>query len=73
MLLALVAQEDLEMMQFDVRTAFLYGDLEEEIHMEIPEGLNVENSVSAVCRLNKSLYGLKQAPRCWNRIGLVRF
>lgn len=70
-LLALIAQEDLELVQFDVQTAFLYGNLEEEIHMEIPEGLNSEddssNIANVVCRLNKSLYGLKQALRCWIR------
>ncbi|KMQ92933.1 integrase core domain protein [Lasius niger] len=66
-LLALVALEDLELVQFDVKTAFLYGNLEEEIHMEVPNGVNAEDSASVVCRLNKSLYGLKQTPRCWNR------
>ena len=70
-LLALVAQEDLEFVQSDVKTAFLYGNFEEEIHMEVPEGFDgsqkVKGASSVVCRLNKSLYGLKQAPRCWNR------
>jgi len=69
MFLARVTQEDLELTQFDVCTAFLYGELEEEIFMKIPEGLVVpekkrRNSDSVVCRLNKSLYGLKRAPRC---------
>ena len=60
-------QDDLELLQFDVCTAFLYGELEEEIFMKIPEGLDVKNnSASAVCRLRKLLYELKQAPRCWN-------
>lgn len=67
-LLAIATQEDLEMVQFDVWTAFLYGELEEEIHMEMPVGLKVKKSESeVVCWLNKSLCGLKQAPRCWNR------
>lgn len=72
-LLAIITQLELEMVQFDVRTAFLHGKLQEEIHMEVQEGLNVNElvteaskSVSVVCKLNKSLYGLKQAPRCWN-------
>jgi transposase InsO family protein len=71
-LLALVAAEDLELAQFDIQTAFLHGQLEEEIYMEVPEGLSGEKQSksaqkSAVCKLNKSLYGLKQAPRCWNK------
>lgn len=68
-LLAIVASRDLELAQFDVQTAFLYGGLEEEIFMEPPEGLVIEKGSpkNTVCRLNKSLYGLKQSPRCWNR------
>jgi hypothetical protein len=71
-LLALVAAEDLELAQFDIQTAFLHGQLEEEIYMEVPKGLSGEKQSksarkSAVCKLNKSLYGLKQAPRCWNK------
>lgn len=67
-LLAMATQEDLEMLQFDVKTAFLYGKLEENIYMKIPEGLSVSSGVSdPVCKLNKSLYGLKQSSRCWNK------
>lgn len=69
-LLAVVIQEDLELLQFDIITALLYGDLEEEIFMEVPEDFDTwksdENSSDVVCKLQKSLYGLKQAPRCWN-------
>ena len=67
MFLARATQDDFELLQFDVCTAFLYGELEKEIFMKIPQGLDVKNnSASAVCRLRKSLYGLKQVPRCWN-------
>ena len=50
----------------DIKTAFLNGDLNEEVLMEIPEGLNPRENGNYVCRLKKSLYGLKQAPRMWN-------
>ena len=64
-LLALVAQYDLELVQLDVKTAFLHGDLEEEIHMTQPDGFKVADKENWVCKLTKSLYGLKQSPRQW--------
>lgn len=64
-LLTIAATENMVLTQFDVCTAFLYGELEEEIFMRQPEGY--EDGTNRVCRLKKSLYGLKQAPRCWNK------
>ena len=64
-LLALVAQFDLELAQLDVKTAFLHGDLEEEIYMSQADGLRVAGNKKLVCSLKKSLYGLKQLPRQW--------
>ena len=63
--LGLAASLDLEIEQMDVKTAFLHGDLEEEIYMEQPDGFRVKEKEDYVCRLKKSLYGLKQAPRQW--------
>uniref|UniRef100_A0A2N9FGL6 CCHC-type domain-containing protein n=1 Tax=Fagus sylvatica TaxID=28930 RepID=A0A2N9FGL6_FAGSY len=63
--LALVADQDLELEQLDVKTAFLHGNLEEEIFMEQPEGFKQPSTENLVCRLKKSLYGLKQSPRQW--------
>ena len=64
-LLALVAHYDMELEQLDVKTAFLHGDLDEEIYLRQPEGFIDSNRPDYVCKLNKSLYGLKQSPRLW--------
>jgi len=55
---------DLITKQFDVKTAFLHGGLQEEIYMKQPEGF--QQGENLVCRLRKSIYGLKQASRNWN-------
>ncbi|KAK9940454.1 hypothetical protein M0R45_017116 [Rubus argutus] len=64
-ILGMVASMNLEVEQMDVKTAFLHGDLDEEIYMEQPEGFEVKGKEQMVCKLKKSLYGLKQAPRQW--------
>ena len=66
MVLAIAALKDLEVHQMDVKTAFLNGDLNEEIYMEQPEGFSAPGQEMKVCRLVKSLYGLKQAPKQWH-------
>ena len=63
-MLALAAAWDMNIMQFDVKTAFLNGNLDEEVYMEQPEGY--EDGTDRVCKLKRSLYGLKQSPRNWN-------
>lgn len=63
--LSIAANEKLELAQFDVKTAFLDGIIEEEIYMQQPEGY--EDNSQRVCRLRKSVYGLKQSPRTWNK------
>ena len=62
-MLAVTAAMDLDIEQMDFSTAFLNGDLNEEIYMNGPTGSIFEGKI---LRLLKSLYGLKQAPRCWN-------
>ena len=54
------------MEQLDVTTAVLYATLEEEVHLEIPEGMFGEEKPGKVLRLFKALYGLKQSPCMWN-------
>ena len=66
MLIAMAALYNLEIHQMDVKTAFLNGDLNEEIYMEQPEGFVVPGQENKVCKLVKSLYGLKQAPKQWH-------
>ncbi|KRX60363.1 3-oxoacyl-[acyl-carrier-protein] synthase, mitochondrial, partial [Trichinella sp. T9] len=64
-LLAIAADEDLEILQFDVKTAFLHGEIDELIFMEQPPCFN--DGSGRVCKLQRALYGLKQAPRAWNK------
>ena len=54
-----------EVEQMDVKTAFLCGDLEEEIYMKQPKGFVVKGNKELVCRMKKSLYGLKKSLRMW--------
>src|SRR6202046_1159695 len=61
----MAAHYDLEIHQMDVRTAFLNGDLEQDIYMKQPEGFVASGKENLVCKLRKSLYGLKQASRAW--------
>lgn len=64
--IALAVQNDLKLHQMDVTTAFLNGELQEEVYMRQPEGFVVKGKEDFVCKLKKSIYGLKQSPRCWN-------
>ena len=65
MFLATANQNRMQIIQFDIKTAFLYGDLDETLYMDQPEGYTTGDG--RVCKLVKSLYGLKQAPRQWNK------
>ena len=63
-LLSLAAHYNWQLMQYDVENAFLHGDLDEEIYMNIPLGFE-GNTSNKVCKLKKTLYELKQYPRVW--------
>lgn len=60
------ATENLLMHQMDVKTAFLNGELNEEVYMKQPKGYS--DGTTKVCKLQKTLYGLKQSPREWNKV-----
>ena len=63
LVLGMVATKNLHLEQLDMKTAFLYGDLEEDLYMIQPEGFIVQGQENLVCKLRKSLYGLKHASR----------
>jgi transposase InsO family protein len=65
LLFALAALENWHMTALDVKTAFLYGQLDEEIYMEQPEGFKVKGQEFKVLRLRRAIYGLKQASLAW--------
>jgi hypothetical protein len=66
LLLALAAQEGWPVHHMDVKSAFLNGELKEEIYVKQPPGFVVTGEEGNVLQLRKALYGLRQAPRAWN-------
>jgi hypothetical protein len=63
---AMGAEQDWEIHQVDVKTAFLHGTVDEELYMLQPPGFH-SGKENEVCKLVKSLYGLRQSPRQWHR------
>ena len=61
----LAAQRDMHIHQMDVKTAYLYGDLEEDVYMRQAPGFESLEHPEWVCKLKKSIYGLKQSATCW--------
>jgi Reverse transcriptase (RNA-dependent DNA polymerase) len=78
--IALAVTHNWELHQMDVKSAYLNGDLEETIFMDLSPGYTPPGSTGKVCKLKKSIYGLKQAGRqwyqklsnCFDRIGLTK-
>jgi hypothetical protein len=66
-ILTLVALENMEIHQMDMKITFFNGELEKEIYMEQLQGFMHQGGEHLMCKLHKSLYGLKQSPRAWNQ------
>lgn len=65
MFLALAVYKNFKVYHMDVKSAFLNGNIEEEVYIEQPDGIQICEDPNMVCKLKKALYGLKQAPRAW--------
>uniref|UniRef100_A0A0A9DRI4 Reverse transcriptase Ty1/copia-type domain-containing protein n=1 Tax=Arundo donax TaxID=35708 RepID=A0A0A9DRI4_ARUDO len=66
LMITIAAHANWELHHLDIKSAFLNGDLHEEVYVEQPPGFTVKGKESLVYRLDKALYGLRQAPRAWN-------
>ncbi|KAK8951630.1 hypothetical protein KSP39_PZI004097 [Platanthera zijinensis] len=66
LLIALAAEEGWDIHHMDVKSAFLNGDLVEEVYVSQPPGFVIVGEEHKVLKLKKALYGLRQAPRAWN-------
>ena len=67
LLLSLTVLHDWKIKALDVKTTYLFGELDEEIYMDQPEDFIVKGQEKKVCRLKNSIYGLKQSALQWNK------
>jgi len=67
LIVAVAVKHNWSMYQLDVKSAFLNGELEEEVYVSQPPGFEIKGKEYYVYKLDKALYGLKQAPRAWNK------
>ncbi|GJY29826.1 zinc finger, CCHC-type containing protein [Tanacetum coccineum] len=67
LMIAMASIHNLVIHQMDVKTTFLYGELEEDVYMNQPQGFIMPSNENKMCKLIKSLYGLKQAPKQWHQ------
>jgi hypothetical protein len=67
LLMSCIAANDMEMVQMDIKTAFLYGSIEEEIYMTQPECFVIPGRETEVCQLHRCIYGLKQSSYVWGK------
>ncbi|XP_031251236.1 uncharacterized protein LOC116109144 [Pistacia vera] len=66
LVLGIASMKNRPLFHLDVDNAFLQGDLQEDIYMQVPQGFSNHHDKSLVCKFHKSLYGLKEASRAWN-------
>jgi len=65
-LFTVAAAKNMKVRHYDIKTAFLNGDVTKDLYMSQPEGYVAAGQEQLVCKLSKALYGLKQSARAWN-------
>nr|GEY11418.1 retrovirus-related Pol polyprotein from transposon TNT 1-94 [Tanacetum cinerariifolium] len=71
--LTYAAHMNMVIYQMDVKTAFLNGNLREEVYVSQSNGFVASDNLNHVCKLKKAPYGLKQAPRAWSKHIDIRY
>jgi len=64
-LLSIAAKRNIRVRFFDIKTAYLYGSIDEIVYMEAPPGFEKMIDINQICKLQKSIYGLPQSGRNW--------